>query len=249
MKVIVQGLATEYDDRGAGPVVLMLHGWKDDLKTFNGLMPELSRAHRVIRLDLPGHGGTEASPVAWTVEDFARFVEVFLEKIQVSPDVLIGHSLGGRVVLKGLGEDIFGAHKAVLIASAGNAIRNTARNKVYWMIAKIGKAVTAVWPFSLLKSPLRKELYAAAKSDYLNAGQMTETFVNVISEDLSKDVAKVSVPTLLIWGTKDDTTPFSDGERMLRTLPHAEMKPIEGAGHFVHRTNADEVARAILSFI
>lgn len=249
MKVIVQGLATEYDDRGAGPVILMLHGWKDDLKTFNALMPELARAHRVVRLDFPGHGSTELPPVAWTVEDFARFVEVFLEKVQISPEVVIGHSLGGRVILKGVGEDIFGAHKVVLIASAGNAIRNTSRNRVYWIVAKVGKVITSVWPFSLLRSRLRKKLYAAAKSDYLTAGQMTETFVNVISEDLSEDAAKVTVPTLLIWGTKDETTPFADGERMLRTLPHAEMKAIEGAGHFVHRTHADAVSEAILSFI
>ena len=61
MKIIVKNLAIEYRDEGTGPVALFLHGWKDNLHTFDPLMPFLSDKLRIIRLDLPGFGESEIS--------------------------------------------------------------------------------------------------------------------------------------------------------------------------------------------
>lgn len=235
-------------DEGAGTILLMLHGWGDSLHTFDALTAEIPK-HRIIRLDLPGFGGSEQPPKAWTVGDYAVFVGAFLEKIVVQPDTIVGHSLGGRIAIKGTADGILTPRKLVLIASAGNAQRNTVRNAAFLVAAKAGKAVTTIWPLSLLKARAKAHLYKKAGSDYADAGLLRETFLNVIREDLSKDAARVDIPTLLIWGDADTTTPLSDGRRFANTIPHAHLEIIGSAGHFVHSERASDVARIVLSFI
>jgi pimeloyl-ACP methyl ester carboxylesterase len=249
MKVIVENLAVEYKDEGQGPVLFLLHGWMDSLRTFDALAAELSTKYRIVRIDLPGFGESEMPHKPWHVADYVNFVAGVCKKLNVEPAAFVGHSLGGRIVLKGLAEKTLSAQKAVLIASAGVADRNTLRNWSFKMIAKAGKAATAVPPFTMLRAKLRGRLYAAAKSDYQSAGAMTPTFLNVIGENLAPLAPLVSVPTLLVWGNNDTTTPIVEGERLCSLMPDAKLEVIDGAGHFVHREKAQEVARLISGFV
>lgn len=248
MKVIVSGLAIEYRDEGKGPILLMLHGWKDDLRTFDPLIKELSKAYRIIRVDLPGFGGSEMPPSPWCVEDYARFVAAFLEKVGMSTYVLIGHSLGGRIVVKGVSERILYPQKMVLIASAGVAHRRTLRNIAFASMAKIGRFVLAPFPGSLYERA-REALHASAGSDYASAGAMSETFLNIIREDLSAAASKITTPTLLIWGESDTATPLSEGKKFKKLISQSILTAIPRAGHFVHRERPKEVAQAIAQFV
>ena len=221
MKAIVEDLAVEYQDEGNSkrPTLLFLHGWRNDLHSFDALVPELAASYRIVRLDLPGFGGTELPHKAWELDDYVRFVADFIKKLNISVDVLVGHSLGGRIMIKGLGSKVFSPKKAVLIASAGIAKRKTWRNRILKVIAKIGKAVTIMPPFSLWRDLLRRKLYAYAGSDYDSAGALKETFVKLISEDLSASAKEIAVPVLLLWGGHDTETPLLDGVRLSRLIP------------------------------
>lgn len=249
MKMIVNGIVAEYSDEGKGPALLLLHGWKDSLQTFDPLMPVLAEAHRVIRVDLPGFGGSEMPAAAWHLDDFVRFVKDFTEKLDVSVDVLVGHSLGGRIAIKGIALKVLDARKVVLISSAGIAKRRTFRNVLLGVLAKAGKIATAVPPLSFWKQRIRRKLYEAIGSDYFGAGALRGTFMNIVREDLSSVAPKISVPTLLIWGSDDKTTPLTDGMRLHGLVRGSILKVIPGAGHFVHRERPEEVSELILKFI
>ncbi len=119
MKVIVQNLAVEYLDEGEGRTILFLHGWLDSLQSFDYLSTSLSLKNRVVRLDLPGFGKSELPKEAWNVLDYVNFVNEFIKKLDISVDVLIGHSLGGRIVIKSEAKKIIDCKKVILIASAG----------------------------------------------------------------------------------------------------------------------------------
>jgi pimeloyl-ACP methyl ester carboxylesterase len=249
MKIIVDDLAVEYKDEGQGPVLLLLHGWMSSLKSFDALARQLSANARVIRFDLPGFGESEIPKTPWHIADYATFAAHVCTKLDIQPAAIIGHSLGGRVALKGFADGTFSLPKAVLIASAGVADRKTLRNWSFKMIAKAGKAATAIPPFTLLRAKLRRKLYAAAKSDYASAGAMTQTFLNVIGENLAPIAPLVAVPTLLIWGDEDQTTPLDEGIRLQALMPNAKLDIIEGAGHFVHEEKPEEVAKLIKDFV
>ncbi|MCE9541285.1 alpha/beta hydrolase [Candidatus Kaiserbacteria bacterium] len=247
MKVIVNGVATEYADDGTGPVILMLHGWKDSLHSFDPLIPVLTQAYRVVRLDMPGFGGTEMPPKNWVLGDYVDFVGGFISKLKLDVHTLAGHSFGGRVAIKGVADGMFTPAKLVLIASAGVAERNTLRNKSLKVLAKVGKLATLPLPKSV-KNKLRNRLYKNIQSDYTNAGTLKDTFVNVISENLSGAAKEVTVPALLIWGSADTETTLEEGVRLGGLIKNSRLELIQAAGHFVHREHPDTVARLIGDF-
>ncbi len=249
MLSIVNELAVEYEDTGTGKTVVMLHGWKDDLRTFDDITQSLSDSFRVVRVDLPGFGGSEAPHDDWALNDYVGFVRDFLDKLHIKPDILAGHSFGGRITIKGVATGMLQPKKIVLISSAGVARRKTLKNSVLAALAKVGRAATAIPPFSFWKQEIRRRLYEALGSDYFRAGALRGTFLNTIKEDLSEIAKDITVPTLIIWGSADDTTPINEGRRLNQLISGSRLQVINGAGHFVHREHPQEVADAITQFI
>jgi pimeloyl-ACP methyl ester carboxylesterase len=226
----------------------MLHGWKDSLSTFDGLIQSLP-GYRIVRLDMPGFGKSGTPPTAWGVGEYVQFVAEFIQKMNLSVDVLVGHSFGGRVAIKGVGCGALKPKKLILIAAAGLARKNTVMNYMLAGFAKAGRIATSIPPLSFWQSTLRRKLYGAIGSDYFNAGSLKETFKKVVSEDLSEYAEKITIPTLLIWGRQDRATPLSQAERIHRLIEASQLEILMDAGHFVHKEKPKEVATLIQSFL
>ena len=248
MKTIVTNLAIEYTDEGQGPTLLMLHGWGDNLHTFDALVRELPE-YRIVRVDMPGFGNSERAPETWGVVEYARFIESFIKKVQIEPRAVVGHSFGGRVILKGVGTSIFAPEKIVLVASAGVARKTTLKHLVLRLFAKLGKALTLIPPFSIYRLQIRKKLYGSIGSDYFAAGSMRDVFLKVVKEDLLQYAREIRVPALLVWGDQDTQTPLSDGEKIRDAIRESQLEVIIGATHFVHQEKPHEVAALIKEFV
>jgi len=248
MKIIINNLAIEYSDVGQGPIVLFLHGWKDTSGTFRPLIEAMGHDWRFVSVDMPGFGGSELPRAAWTLADYVDFVASFIHKLSIDVDLIVGHSMGGRIIIKGLATEKLHADRAVLIGAAGIAKTNTARNQMFKIVAKAGKAATAIPPFSLLRHGLRRRLYRASGSDYLSAGPLAQTFLNLIREDLQSMASQIQIPVLLVWGAHDAQTPVSDGRKLKSLIAHSNLLVIDDADHFVHHSHAREIAAAIRDF-
>lgn len=249
MQVIVDSILTHYVREGKGKTVVVLHGWGDNAAGLRGLCSSLSKQYDVIAVDLPGFGSTAAPGQTWGLEDYVVFVQHFLQKIQVSKTwAFVGHSNGGAMVIKGLANGQFAAERAVLIASAG--IRNVykGRNKALRIITKTGKLLTTPLPASV-KKKLRRKVYQTVGSDMLVAEHLQETFKRVVTDDVREDAAKLSLPTLLIYGEADEATPIWYGEQFHELIDGSTLEVLPGAGHFVHLDRAPEVEKAVREFL
>lgn len=245
MKKIVNNLATEFKDEGKGPTILMLHGWGNNLHTFDSITEKLKKDYRIIRLDLPGFGQSEIPKKDWHLNDYTSFVQQFIEKLEINPEILIGHSFGGRIIIKGTAQKVFKADKNILISSAGIKKSNTLKNKTIKVIAKTGKAITSIIPG---KEKIKEIFYKNIKSDYNETGEMKDTFLNIIQEDLQSHASKIKTPTLLIWGDGDNVTPVTDGQKLHKLIKNSELKIIKDSDHFVHEKKPKEVINAIKNF-
>ena len=247
MNIIVDNLAVRYVDMGHehAPVVLFLHGWGVEATTFQNLITELIGGYRLIALDLPGFGQSERPHTAWGVGDYARFVQGFLLKIKVAPNFIVGHSFGGRIAIKMVSQNLASPRKLVLISSAGINLPTTLKRKVLKVVLKAGKALTAVPPLRPVRSTLQR---LTASQDYLTAGPLRETFLKIIREDLRQDATRIAIPTLLIWGEKDTTTPPKEGEILHQHITGSQLVIIPGTGHFPYREAQAEVLRLLKSF-
>lgn len=247
MKVIVNDLAVEYLEEGQGAAMLMLHGWGETMHHFDALCAELS-GFRMLRLDLPGFGQSQTPQGPWTVEDYARFIVAFCDKVGVEPASIVGHSLGGRIIIKGLSLKLFNPSKVVLIASAGVANRLTLRNFVFAVAAKFGKYL--LQPFSkTFYERMRRRIYALSGSDYLTVGGMEQTFLNTIRENLRGAATDIAVPTLLVWGENDVITPLKEGILLHQLIEGSKLHVEREAGHFVNLERPKQIAAVMQKFL
>ena len=88
-----------FTDQGKGTAVVLLHGFLENQTMWDNFVPELSKKHRVITVDLLGHGETECLGYVHAMEDQADMLYALLLHLKIRKVVLVGHSMGGYVAL------------------------------------------------------------------------------------------------------------------------------------------------------
>lgn len=250
MNVLVNGLVLNYQDSGKkdGEAILFLHGWASDISAFRALIDRLSSNYRCIALDLPGFGSSQTPKEPWDLSDFSQAVNVFLKKIDVNPYAVIGHSNGGAIAINTLATGGIKPKRLALLASSGIRSGGTAKKSLYKILSKPAKAGLAVLPKNRRES-IKKRLYGRIGSDYMVSENMKETFKNIVSYDISSEAKKIKVPTLLIYGSDDDSTPPQMGRQIGTFIKGSELKVIDGGRHFIQVDKPEEVGRLIEDFL
>lgn len=235
MNAVINGINTNYLAVGQGEPVLLLHGWGSSLEPYRQLINLLSKKYFVIALDMPGFGKTEEPVRPFDVDDYVDFVLEFLKLFSVSKLSLVGHSFGGRVIIKMANRILpFTVDKIVLIDSAGIKPRQTKSKSIKQAKYKIGKWVaTRKLILCVFPDMLEQLRVKYGSADYVAASpMMRQCLVRVVNEDLSELLPKISAPTLLVWGENDTATPISDAKKMEKDIPNAGLAVIKNAGHF-----------------
>lgn len=253
METVINGMRVSYIDQGSGPAVLLLHGWAAPASTYRLIIDHLSASHRVIAPDLPGHGDSAEPPEPWNVDRFVDFTEAFVQKIGLDEAVLMGHSFGGRIIIKWLNrpQRSFKAGKVILLDAAGIKPRHSMG---YYL--KVYRFKAAKWFFSL---PGIRQMFPHAvenarkkhgSADYRQASPvMRQSMVMAVNEDLTSLLPGIRVPTLLIWGDQDTATPLSDGQLMEKRIPDAGLVVLKGGGHFAFADCWGQCSRVLDSFL
>jgi pimeloyl-ACP methyl ester carboxylesterase len=95
------GVPIAYEVKGQGPMTLVfVHGWSCDRNYWRKQIDAFTSDHRVVLLDLAGHGTSGKNRTDWSIANFANDVAAVVRAVNVSNVVLIGHSLGGPVALE-----------------------------------------------------------------------------------------------------------------------------------------------------
>ncbi len=229
MTINIDGIETYYEEFGEGPAVIVLPGWAAKCTLYRSVADTIKDIHRVILPDLPGFtGSTPEPPEVWEIDDYVNFVIHFTEKLGIKDVIFIGHSFGGRILIKLLNRTSlpFSVNKLILIDAAGikHELSPSVQKK-----QKLLKTAKKFFPDSFVEKIKEKH----GSEDYRNASPlMRQCLVKAIGEDLTDLLPGISCETLLIWGTADTATPISDAETMEKLIPNAGLVRLEGAGHF-----------------
>jgi len=232
----VCGLKIEYSDKGSGAPVVILHGWCTEREPYEPLADLVSFGYRAIAPSLPGFGGSEEPPEAWSVDQFADVICEFIVSLGLERVILMGHSYGGRVIIKLASRERlpFEVDKIILVDAAGVLPKRGLGYKLKVAKYKIGKKILLLPPCrKLFPKAVEKLQSKSGSSDYAKASPvMRGCLVKAVNEDLTPLFEKIKYEVLLIWGTLDDATPISDAVLMEKLMPDAGLARIEGAGHF-----------------
>ncbi|MBZ0160715.1 MAG: alpha/beta hydrolase [bacterium] len=250
MLIRVGDLDTHFTVCGEGRPMVLLHGWGTSAESMGAVAKSLEDRFRVYALDLPGFGWTPAAAAPWGTWEYAAYVEAFMDRVGIPVAGLIGHSFGGRIALALASRWPDRVRSLILVASAG--IRPT-RGPLYHMKVGATKLAKRLFSFPIwgrLGERKVAEIYRRVGSrDYRNAGPLRATLVKVVGEDLRSILSSIRVPTLIIWGDKDQEVPFSSMQIMARGIAGSRLEVLEGAGHFPFADRPDRFGRLVREFL
>lgn len=219
---------------GEGSPVVLVHGLASRGDDWAPFLPTLAQRHRVYALDLLGYGSSDRPhDVDYSVALETDVVRGFLDALHLERTDLVGVSMGGWIALKLAAEHPERVRKLVLIDSAGFNFPTTltADSFTPHNIAEIQKLID-------LQTDRAPHIPAFVARDFLRVNRehawiLKAQFTSMFSRRDLMDgrVARVTMPTLLLWGTRDLLTPYSLGIRMQRELPNATLLPLNGCGH------------------
>ena len=262
----IGGLRTRYWVGGEGPPLVLVHGLGGGALNFVALAPLLARRHRVLALDLPGHGGSEPLSALDGLGDVAAHVAAVAEREEMLPAAVVGYSMGGVVALR-LAVARPEAVSALALVAAGGIVSQTRRAHIWLtVLAALRPARTvALARGTIARRPiLRLPVFAywgaedpralspAAVVGFL-APQREHTDVRgaaraLLRDDPRPDLDRVGCPTVLVWGARDRLIPLEDGFEYARRL-RCPIRVVPAAGHLVVGEFPAETAAALEDFL
>lgn len=252
LDVCGEKLNISYIDEGCGDVVILLHGWGASGKAYRLVIDMLTPHFRVIAPDMPGFGGSDEPSFPYTAENYADFVRALCSELGITKAYLIGHSHGGRTIIKLMSSEKtqLDVPKIVLFDSAGLIRKKSFKQKFRIAKFKIAKKIFGTSLMSRIAPDYIEKLRRKnGSADYAAASPiMRKSMVSVINEDLSGNLSEISPPTLLIWGENDTDTPLYQANEMKEKIPDCGLVVIKNAGHFSFLSDLSLTRRVLYSF-
>jgi pimeloyl-ACP methyl ester carboxylesterase len=246
--VKLDGVTVCYVDEGAGDdVVVLLHPMASTLKVWRPTIAALRDRHRVIAIDLPGHGKS-AKPRGFRYhpEAFARVVHRLLDHLRLGRVTLVGNSNGGATALALALRHPERVRRLVLVDAAGARALPQFRRDIFSATFTASNLRTIVpWFLRLTirvlmfveRNPYTEEYVedfvrqrAAREFDDWAYAQVRVVRA-VMAYDASARLGQVRAPTLVVHGERDRAVPRAYAERFARAIPGARLVVLPGVGH------------------
>ncbi|MBD2055808.1 alpha/beta fold hydrolase [Oculatella sp. FACHB-28] len=260
---------TRYWALGDGEAtVILLHGLGSCVETWTYNIGALAQHHRVYAIDLVGSGRSDKPPTSYSLVDLAKFVQAFMDVLNLERASLVGNSLGGGIALQFallFPEQI---EKLVLANSLG-----------------LGKEITFFlrlaslpWPSQLFR-PSRISTASVLKQIVYDSAVITDDWVEVLYQignlpgtpealqrqlranidfwgvrpevyrPIVDQLATIHTPTLIIWGQQDPILPVAHAQFAAEQLPNADLQIFDECGHWSQVERSQEFNAAILNFL
>src|SRR5499427_4335724 len=266
---VKDGTTIYYKDWGRGPVVTFSHGWPLNADAWDGQMLFLvQNGFRCVAHDRRGHGRSGQASSGNDMNGYADDLAAVIETLDLHDATLVGHSTGGGEVARYIGRHgTKRVAKAVLIAAVPPLMLKTAANPEGLPIEVFDQLRASVvadrsqfWrdlsmPFYGYNRPGAKVSEGVREAFWrqgMVAGFPASYFcIKAFSEtDLTADLAKVDVPTLVLHGDDDQIVPIGASAMLSSKLvKNATLKIYPGAPHGMCTTHKDQVNAELLAFL
>jgi pimeloyl-ACP methyl ester carboxylesterase len=235
--------------------LIIIPGWggsKESWADFVSLAKK--KFNRVEVIELPCFGEVPCPTEVWGVEEYSAFAKGKLQEIlkQVQDDTIItllGHSFGGVVAAHIVANNPDIVDKLVLSGAPLYRPKYYPKRIIVGVMTKVLKVLLSPLP-ETVRNAIRKKCYRLIGSpDYAKtSGIEQDIFKKVIRQDTSYNIPKLTLPTLVVWGSKDTYVPLRFGKKLAAGLPNGTLQVIEGGPHGLHIRRIEELCAAIHSF-
>lgn len=259
------GWRIHYTVQGEGSPLVLVHGFLDSLKTWRRNVNVFAQTHRVYAIDVLGFGSSDRvrDPI-YTLKQQAAFLKEFFDSQNIEKADVMGHSLGGALALQFAYDFPDSVHKLVLEAPATYLYAAFPRNGLRRVPRPISRGVLGI--YEMMQGDRANPLRFA----YGDTEQITDDSIQIRNQmmrvrgqhdalismskskresNVPKELNKVTVPTLIVWGSKDRVVPIQHAQKHFEGLPNARLEWIQGAGHLPHEEAPDAVNALVTDFL
>ncbi len=252
------GLKLHVREAGEGPAILFVHCVLCDGSMFDPPLAELSRDHRVLSMDLRGHGRSEVRG-AYTVRDVSKDIVGVLDALDIPRAVIAGHGIGGVAALH------------VALANPDRVSALVLMNTTADEESTVGAVKARAFGMALQLGGPRKELLQLATRSLFSHTckvahpDIVERWIEQTAEvdgagvrlaldmmarrpSLDQRLERLDQRTLVIAGSEDTVTPWALQQRLVDRMPRARMKTIQRAGHLAPIEKPGELTELLRAF-
>jgi pimeloyl-ACP methyl ester carboxylesterase len=250
--VRIKGHDVHYYTAGQGEPLVVIHGGLGDASTWLENVSMLADNYTVYVPDLPGFGASQLLECEHDISAFTGFVEDFTDILGLDRFNLMGHSIGGGVALNYALKFPGRVKKLVLVSSLclgreiapwvkmmsvparaiGSAMKSLTK-ATRWMIDTLMLPVKLVRPFSRAMVNLG--------SNITTLKEQTLVLTNLL--------AGLTVPTLVVWGARDEVVPVKHAYSAAEVIPDCQLRVFANRGHNVHRDEMDKFSNLLTGFL
>ncbi|HKP41256.1 alpha/beta fold hydrolase [Mycobacterium sp.] len=260
-----------YRDVGTGETLLLIHGMAGSSETWRAVIPQLSKKYRVVAPDLLGHGRSAKPRGDYSLGAFAVWLRDLLDELGVTRATIVGQSLGGGVAMQFVYQHPDYCQRLILISSGGlgpdvgwtlRLLSAPGAELILPVIAPrpvlgVGNKLRTWFSAAGIQSPRGAELWSAYSS--LSDAETRQAFLRTLRSvvdyrgqavsALSRLHVRSELPTMAIWGDKDQIIPVDHAYAAQAARPGSRLEVLDGVGHFPHVERPTEVVDLIDDFI
>jgi 3-oxoadipate enol-lactonase len=261
MEMIVNDVRLNYDDRGSGAAVLLVHGFPLDRSIWDAQVEALAETHRVITPDLRGFGASsfgEIDPASLSLDAYAADLAAMLDALNVETVTFGGLSMGGYIAFAFLRAYAPRVSRLMLLntrATPDSAEGRTGRFALMDRVREHGARAAA--------DAMLPRMFKATEAEQPALWERTRTMMEAASvpglegalqaladrPDSTPDLADIRIPTLVLVGDADVLTPPSEAEAMHRAIAGSRLVTLPDCGHLSTLEQPDAVNQAVKSFL
>lgn len=271
-QIDLHGRRVIYRIAGDGPPVVLVHGMLNSSSHWQSVALDLADEYTVIAPDLIGHGDSAAPRGDYSLGAHAASIRDLLTALGIERATLVGHSLGGGVAMQFFYQFPARVERLVLISSGGlghevSPMLRTAAlpgMSAVLSLAAHPRLLAALWDGGsrMRGRGMRQGAYVQAVARALRPleqPQAREAFLQTLRAVIDVRGQRVSatdrlyllesMPTMIVWGERDNTIPLEHGRRAHEAIPGSRFRTLEGAAHFPHLEEPEALAEVLREFL
>ncbi len=241
---------------GSDGNVLLVHGLGASAERWAHVIPHLSKKYHVIVPDLIGHGFSDKPSVDYTPAFFSQFIFDFLNTLGITKTSMIGSSLGGQIVAECAITQSKVIEKIVLVSPSGIMKQSTPTFDAYTLAALYPTQEGAKTAFQMMTG-VHKEIDSDTIDCFIQHMTLPNAkmaFMSTIlgirnAVPLSERLARILVPTLVVWGRQDTLIPITYSKDFVSSIKNCQFVEMESSGHTPYVEEPEKFSEIVLRFL
>jgi 3-oxoadipate enol-lactonase len=259
MKAKIAGVDLEYEARGGGRALLLLHAFPLNRTMWDAQVQALAASHQVVRFDCRGFGGSPPGDSLLTMERIADDAAAVLDRLGISQAVVAGCSMGGYAALAFARRHPDRLRGLVLLDTRAGADSEEGKKNRAALAERVrregaGAAAEAFLPQLVGETTQKEQPEVVARLRQIILGTPPRGIVDALAglaarADSGPALKEIRVPTLVICGDEDTITPLAEAENLQRGIAGSRLVVIPRAGHLANLEQPDAVNQALREFL